>query len=265
MDRIVDLADRFGIGKGLGYNLAAALGSNEVTLMELTGAYAMLVNGGKRIEPVLVERIQDRHGRTIIRGDARSCAGCQLAHWDGALPPALPDTREQVVDPRHAYQIVSMLEGVVERGTARAAREIGKPLAGKTGTTNDSKDTWFVGFSPDLVVGVFVGYDQPRELGRKATGATVALPIWIEMMNTALADQPGVPFRTPPGLSLVRVDAATGRLPGSASRAVIAEAFLPGTEPGRGRSFDPGAEADDPFAAPPARARVVPRGTDGLY
>ena len=117
--------------------------------------------------------------------------------WDDGPPPTLPDTRAQVVDPRHAYQMVSMLEGVVERGTARAARAIGKPLAGKTGTTNESKDTWFVGFSPDLVIGVFVGYDQPRGLGEKETGATVALPIWVEVMGEALKDQPGVALPYP--------------------------------------------------------------------
>lgn len=265
MERIIDLSRRLGIGSGLAPYLAASLGTNEVTPIELTAAYAMLVNGGKRIEPVLVERIQDRHGRTIVRGDARSCAGCKLAAWDGSLPPALPDSREQVVDARHAYQIVSMMEGVVERGTARKAAQIGKPLAGKTGTTNESKDAWFIGFSPDLVVGVFVGFDQPRGMGEKETGASLALPIWIEAMGTTLRDQPGVPFRTPPGVSLVRVDAATGRLPRADSRAVIAEAFLPGTEPGRDRSRDPDAEPDDPFAAPRASTRVAPRGTGGLY
>jgi penicillin-binding protein 1A len=269
MDKIIEVADRLGIGTGLGPYLAASLGSNEVTPIELTAAYAKLVNGGRNIEPVLVERIQDRHGRTIMRGDPRSCTGCTGVAWDGSLPPALPDPREQVVDPRHAYQMVSMLEGVVERGTAKAAQELGKPLAGKTGTTNDSKDAWFVGFSPDLVVGVFIGYDQPTGMGRKETGATVALPVWIEVMQAALADQPPIPFRTPPGLTLVRVDAATGRLPSSGSRAVIAEAFLPGTEPGRDRSQDPEAEENrepsDPFATPRTTTRVVPPGSSGLY
>jgi penicillin-binding protein 1A len=269
MDRIIAVADRLGIGTGLGPYLAASLGSNEVTPIELTAAYAKLVNGGKSIEPVLVERIQDRHGRTIMRGDPRSCTGCTGVAWDGGPPPALPDAREQVIDPRHAYQMVSMLEGVVERGTAKTARELGKPLAGKTGTTNDSKDAWFVGFSPDLVVGVFIGFDQPTGMGRKETGATVALPVWIEVMQAALKDQPPIPFRTPPGLSLVRVDAATGRLPSSGSQAVIAEAFLPGTEPGRNRSQDPEADdseaQNDPFAAPRATTRVVPPGSSGLY
>jgi penicillin-binding protein 1A len=265
MAKIIDVADRLGISDSLGPFLAASLGSNEVTPIELTAAYAMLVNGGKEIEPVLIERIQDRHGKTIMRGDPRSCGGCAGIAFDGSAPPALPDPRAQVVDPRHAYQMVSMLEGVVERGTAKAALKIGKPLAGKTGTTNDSKDAWFVGFSPDLVVGVFVGFDQPQGMGRRETGASVALPIWVEVMEGALEGRPGIPFRTPPGLSLVRVDAATGRLPGSGSQSVIAEAFIPGTEPGRDRSVAPEAEPADPFAAPRATTRVVPPGTGGLY
>jgi penicillin-binding protein 1A len=192
MEKIIDVARRFGIDEGLGPYLAASLGSNEVTVLQLTGAYASLVNGGKRVAPALVERIQDRRGHTVLRRDERPCQGCQAAvAWDGGLPPVLPDTREQVVDPRHAYQMVLMLEGVVERGTAEAAKSIGKPLAGKTGTTNDSKDAWFVGFSPDLVVGVWLGYDQPRGMGDRETGASVALPPWIEIMREALADEPG--------------------------------------------------------------------------
>lgn len=263
MDKVIDEARRFGVGEGLQPFLAAALGANEVTPIELTTAYAELVNGGKHIEPLLIERIQDRHGRTIVRADTRSCPGCEHVAWDGGLPPQLADTRAPVVDPRLAYQMVSMLEGVVQRGTAKAAASLGKPLAGKTGTTNDSKDAWFVGFSPDLVIGVFMGYDQPRSLGKHETGATVALPVWIEAMGGALKDQPPVPFRTPPGLSLVRIDPATGRLasPGGSS---IVEAFLPGTEPGRDRSVDPNLVSGDPYAIQ-GGSRAVPPGSSGLY
>ncbi|HEX8375931.1 MAG TPA: penicillin-binding transpeptidase domain-containing protein, partial [Geminicoccaceae bacterium] len=269
MERIIDVARRFGIDEGLGPYLAASLGSNEVTVLQLVGAYASLVNGGKKVTPALVERIQDRRGRTVLRRDSRACEGCQSAAvaWDGGrLPPALVDTREQVVDPRHAYQMVLMLEGVVERGTAEAAKSIGKPLAGKTGTTNDSKDAWFVGFSPDLVVGVWLGYDQPRSLGDRETGASVALPPWIEIMREALADEPGLPFRTPPGIHLVRIDAATGRLPGLDSKTVIAEAFLPGTEPWRRTEEDGGAgtELSGDDYADPGGSRLDDPGPDGL-
>jgi penicillin-binding protein 1A len=231
MGRVREVARRFGVDRRLDTNLAASLGSNEIDLLNITEAYAMLVNGGREIRGQLVERIQDRFGQTVLRRDARECADCRKDAWDGAPPPALPDTRPEVVDPRHAYQMVTMLEGVVARGTGTAAQRVGKPVAGKTGTTNDSRDAWFVGFSPDLAVGVYVGFDRPRNLGRRATGGSVALPIWTDFMTAALADAPATPFRTPPGVRLVRVDAATGLLPGDGTQAVIAEAFLPGTEP----------------------------------
>jgi penicillin-binding protein 1A len=231
MGKVVDLARRFDIAQDLDPYLAGALGSGEVDLMHLTTAYAMLVNGGKRIEPAFVERIQDRNGATVLRRDTRRCDTCRDDAWADQPPPSLVDDRPQVEDPRYAFQMVNMLEGVIERGTATDAAELGRPLAGKTGTTNDSKDAWFIGFSPDLVVGVWVGFDQPRSLGDKETGSSTALPIWIEVMREALKDEPPIPFRTPPGVSIVRVDAATGLLPGPDTKAVIAEAFLPGTEP----------------------------------
>ncbi|MGD9509253.1 MAG: penicillin-binding protein 1A, partial [Geminicoccaceae bacterium] len=264
MDHIIETARRLGLGSQMQRNLAAALGTNEVTPIELAGAYAELVNGGHKIEPILIERIQDRHGKTIMRADPRPCDGCSAVAWDGSSPPAIPNTRPIVVDPRNAYQMVSMLEGVVERGTAKGALELGKPLAGKTGTTNDSKDVWFVGFSPDLVVAVFVGYDQPRSMGRRATGASVALPIWIDVMRDALKDKPATPFRTPPGLSLVRVDATTGRL-AHGGRNVIAEAFIPGTEPGRDRSMVEESTDKDPFAVPKGSGQAASPSSSGLY
>jgi penicillin-binding protein 1A len=264
MDHIIELARRLGLGSQLQRNLAASLGSNEVTPIELAGAYAELVNGGHKIDPVLVERIQDRHGRTIMRADPRPCEGCTVAAWDGSLPPGIPNTRPIVVDPRHAYQMVSMLEGVVQRGTATDALDLGKPLAGKTGTTNDNKDTWFVGFSPDLVVAVWVGFDQPKSMGRRATGASVALPIWIDVMRDALADRPATPFRTPPGLSIVRVNATSGKL-ASGGKNVIAEAFLPGTEPGRERSTVEESTSKDPFAVPRGARGSASPSAAGIY
>ncbi|HEX5079366.1 MAG TPA: penicillin-binding protein 1A [Geminicoccaceae bacterium] len=231
MDRVVDMCRRFNLARGLGHNLASALGANEVYLLELTTAYAMLVNGGKRIEPALIERIQDRHGRTVMRRDERQCPECQHVAWHDQATPILADQREQVVDPALAYQMVNLLHGVVERGTGVRARSIGKPVAGKTGTSDDSRDAWFVGFTPDLVVGVYVGYDQPKSLGRDEQGASAALPVFVELMSKALADQPATPFRVPPGVRLVRVDAETGLLPGPSTDTVILEAFLPGTEP----------------------------------
>jgi len=272
MDNVVDVAERFGISQGMGYNLASALGAGEVDLLRLTTAYAMLVNGGKRIEPALIERIQDNHGNTVARRDDRRCSECREVAWRGQLVPELVDQREQVVDPAHAYQIVNILQGVVERGTARRARVIDKPLAGKTGTSDDSRDAWFIGFTPDLVVGVYVGFDQPKSLGRREQGASAALPIFIDFMQDALEDQPVTPFRVPPGVRLVRVDAETGLLPGPDTERVILEAFIPGTEPTRrsppkqATAFRQDGDDDGPDGRPDGRdiRPSVPQ-TGGLY
>ena len=167
----------------------------------------------------------------MIRRDERECPACQDVAWQGQATPILADERETVIEPALAYQMVNLLHGVVERGTGARARSIGKPVAGKTGTSNDSRDAWFVGFTPDLVVGVYVGFDQPKSLGRDEQGASAALPIFVDVMTEALADQPATPFRVPPGVRLVRVDAETGLLPGPSTETVILEAFLPGTEP----------------------------------
>ena len=231
MDKVVEMVHRFGIDRGMGTNLSAALGAGEVDLLSLTSAYASLVNGGKRIKPALIERIQDRHGKTVERRDDRPCPGCDDDAWQDQPTPILVDQREQIISPARAYQMVNLLQGVVEHGTGVRARILGKPVAGKTGTSNDARDAWFIGFTPDLVVGVFVGYDQPRGLGGEEQGATAALPVFIEVMQKALADKPATPFRVPPGIRLVRVDADTGLLPGPDTRGVVLEAFMPGTEP----------------------------------
>lgn len=230
MEAIAGTSERFGIGR-IAPQLAMALGAGETTLMKLTSAYAMLVNGGKRIEPALIERIQDRNGETLFRRDKRDCEGCRGTEIDPAGGvPKLRDVRERVTDAASAFQMVWIMKGVVERGTARRLASLGRPLAGKTGTTNDSFDTWFVGYSPDLVVGVFVGFDEPKTLGPRETGSSVAAPIFGDFMGRALEGQPAQPFRIPPGVRMVRVDGDTGTLPGPGSR-VILEAFKPGTEP----------------------------------
>lgn len=231
MDKIVETARRFGIAENMMPTLSMALGAGETTVLKLTAAYATIVNGGKKIEPTLIDRVQDRRGTTIYRHDTRPCEGCQNVAWTGQGVPKIPDLREQVVDPASAYQMVSMLEGVVLRGTGAAIAKVGKPLAGKTGTTNDSNDAWFVGFSPDLAVGVYFGFDTPKSLGQRETGASVAAPVFRDFMAEALADKPAVPFRVPPGIRLVRVDATTGQRASAASKNVILEAFKPGTEP----------------------------------
>ena len=225
MRPIVENALRFNIVDDMDPLLAMALGAGETTPMRLTTAYAMLVNGGKRIEPVLIDRIQDRTGATIYRHDKRVCLRCNVDEWDNEMWPELADLRESVIDPRTAYQMTSMLEGVVQRGTGRTARSVGKPLAGKTGTTDEAVDAWFVGFSPDLAVGVFVGFDRPRSLGDNESGGKVAAPIFRDFMQAAIGGKPGVPFRIPEGIRLVRVNAQTGLPAQPGDREVILEAF----------------------------------------
>ncbi|MFZ2869383.1 penicillin-binding protein 1A [Zavarzinia sp.] len=230
MDKVKALAERFGVVTDLPPYLAMSLGAGETTLMRMTAAYGQFVNGGKKITPSLIDRIQDRRGRTVFKHDMRTCEGCGPTSYNGQPPPAVPDNRPEVIDAGTAYQMVSLLQGVVERGTGGKVRAVGKPLAGKTGTSNDSKDVWFIGFSPDLVAGVFFGFDQPRTLGGKETGGSVASPVFRDFMAAALRDKPGIPFRIPPGLRLVRVNPATGAPAAPGERAIF-EAFKPGTEP----------------------------------
>ena len=231
MEMVAETAERMEVVDFLPRVLSMSLGAGETTLLRLTTAYAMLVNGGHRIKPTLIDRVQDGQGRSVFRHDERNCLACRADLWLDQPVPQLPDEREQIADPASAYQIVSMLQGVVQRGTGVRIKAVGKPLAGKTGTTNDSLDTWFVGFSPDLAVGVFAGFDEPRTLGPKETGSSVAAPIFRDFMSAALKDQPAIPFRIPAGIRLVRVNQDTGRLAKPGDRKVVLEAFKPGSEP----------------------------------
>ncbi len=238
MDKIIGNANKFGIADKMKPFLSYSLGADETTLLRLTSAYGMLVNGGKKITPTFIDRIQDRYGQTVFSFDNRPCANCgDLIRWDSQKTPLPTDTREQIIDEKIAYQIVSIMEGVVERGTARKLKSLGRPLAGKTGTTNESKDTWFVGFSPDLVVGVFVGFDDPKSLGKRETGSSVAAPIWGDFMKEALKSTPPAPFRVPSGIKNVRINLKTGRLASAADKDVIWEAFIKGTEPDPNDSY----------------------------
>ncbi len=232
METVIEYAERFGVVRGMLPWISNSLGAGETTLLRLTTGYAQLVNGGKRIIPTFIDRIQDRRGKTVFSHDTRECKGCgPLVDWEGQSVPEIPDNREQIADPRTAYQIVSMLEGVVQRGTGVRIKSLNRPLAGKTGTTNESKDTWFIGFSPDLVTGVFVGFDGPKSLGKRETGSSVAAPIFKEFMQEALRDVPPMPFRVPPGIRQVRIDANDGTRAQPGDKEVIWEAFLIGTEP----------------------------------
>jgi penicillin-binding protein 1A len=249
MPIIREYARRFGIYDDMMPVLSMALGAGETSLMRMVAAYSMLVNGGKKITPTMIDRIQNRYGETVWRHDQRECVSCEAEAWLGQDEPELIDNRERVIDAMTAYQMVSILEGVVKRGTGYRAKEVGKPLAGKTGTTNEERDAWFVGFAPDLAAGVFVGFDNPKPMGRGETGGGVASPIFTEFMKMALADEAAVPFRAPEGIKLIRVNAKTGLRAQEGDENVIMEAFKPGNEPpdpfsyvGYPSAFSPGAE-----------------------
>jgi penicillin-binding protein 1A len=266
MPLIGEYAKRFGVYDQLPPYLSFALGAGETTLLKMVAAYGMFDNGGRRIKPTLIDRIQDRYGHTIYKHDQRECRGCNAKAWNDQPEPVLLDRRAQVLDPMTAYQVTSMLEGVVLRGTATVVRQVGKPIAGKTGTTNDEKDAWFIGYSPDLVCGVYIGYDKPRHLGRGATGGHLAAPIVKDFLQEALKDKPAVPFRVPSGIKLIRVDKTSGMRATTGSAGVILEAFKPGTAPPDNYSVIGVTNNDgQPFAVSPEADRMIRSGTGGLY
>ncbi len=230
MPLIADYAKLFGIYDQMQPVLAMALGAGETTAMRMTAAYATIANGGRKIVPTLIDRIQDRYGHTVFKHDQRICDGCEAADWHGQGEPRIIDNRTQVLDPMTAYQITSMMEGVVQRGTGTAARALNRPVAGKTGTTNDYKDAWFVGFTPELAVGVYIGYDQPRSMGSSATGGGMAVPIFTNFMAKALQGKTPTPFNVPTGMTTAWINPNSGAkaFEGEAS---IREAFKPGTGP----------------------------------
>lgn len=274
MPLIGEYARRFGVYDELPNYLSYALGAGETTAMRMVTAYSMLANGGRRVKPTLIDRIQDRYGHTIFKHDQRECRGCDApGGWKNQNEPQLIDRREQVLDSMTAYQITELLEGVVQAGTATVVREVGKPIAGKTGTTNEAKDAWFVGFSPDVAVAIYMGYDKPRPLGKgnAATGGHLAAPIARDFLKLALADKPAVPFKVPAGIKLIRVVAKTGMRAGPGETGgTILEAFKPGTAPPDNYSVVGVADADGrggPGAPPqqPDSGFFMRPGTGGLY
>ncbi|MEQ1714792.1 MAG: penicillin-binding protein 1A [Hyphomicrobium sp.] len=231
MPIITEYAKRFGIYDDLLPVLSMSLGAGETTLIRMATAYCMLANGGKQVKATLIDRIQDRWGKTVWRHDERQCMGCMADKWVGQQEPDLIDDRKQIVDPHTAYQMTSILEGVVQRGTATSLKALNRPLAGKTGTTNEEKDTWFIGYTPDMVVGVYVGFDTPKPMGKGNTGGAIAAPIFGDFMKVALADKPAAPFRIPSGIKLVKVNIKTGLRAGASETDSILEAFKPNEEP----------------------------------
>ena len=224
MKKVVEVAKEFGVVDQMGAYLPMALGAGETTVLRMTMAYAMLANGALEITPSLVDRVQDRNGKTIYRHEPRTCSGCGEATGK-PVPPEIVDPRKPFHDPASVYQVVNMMLGVTTRGTAARLAALGRPIAGKTGTTNDARDNWFLGSTPDITIGIYIGFDEPRTLGHSnlETGGGNAVPIYEAMAKQIFKDKPPTPFRIPPGLRMVKFSYEGG---------TIDEVFKPGTEPG---------------------------------
>ncbi|HEX6742064.1 MAG TPA: PBP1A family penicillin-binding protein [Sphingomicrobium sp.] len=274
MPKIIDTAHRLGVGDFPNY-LSISLGAGETTVSRLVNAYAILANQGRSVKPSLVDYVQDRHGKVIYRADNR-CAvmgNCSPRDWDGRAMPRPPSRTKQLIEPMAAFQMVHIMEGVIERGTATVLRDLNRPMFGKTGTTSGPTNVWFVGGTPDIVAGVYLGYDQPRSLGGYAQGGRISAPIFKEWAQVALKDEPKVPFVAPQGIRWVRIDRGSGKRVYGAfpvqedpKSEVIWEAFQPQTEPRRsyrGAQGDPyGPQTEQ--QAQPARPRIAtPRRAPG--
>ena len=242
MDTVANYAESFGVYNNMSRFLANSLGSEETTLYQMVAAYAMFANGGERVQPTLVDRVQDRYGKTIYRHDERACDECQVASLEPGFSPRIISNRERVMDPVTAYQLTSMMTGVVTRGTARKTVNLSVPTAGKTGTTNDAKDVWFVGFTKNIAAGCFIGYDTPKSLGRGASGGGMCGPVFNTFMKEATKKYGGGDFDVPPGGFFLKIDRFTGaRLSDDATGDnVVAEYFRDGEEPVFGIAFDGG-------------------------
>ena len=265
MPKIIDTAKKLGVGEFPNY-LSVAIGAGDTTVSRLVNAYAILANQGRSVRATLIDFVQDRHGKVIFRTDNR-CAvmgNCNAADWDGKAMPRPPSRTRQLLEPMAAFQMVHIMEGVIQRGTAVVLRDLDRPLFGKTGTTSGPTNVWFVGGTPDIVAGVYIGYDQPRSLGGAAQGGRISAPIFKQWAQIALVDQPKVPFVAPNGIRWVRVDRATGKrvygmfpMVEDPKAPVIWEAFQPQTEPRRsyrGAQGDPYGDQNQQAAA---RARLA--------
>ncbi len=249
MPRIVKIAHDFGIADKMAPYLPMSLGAVDTTLLRMTMAHAQLANGAREITPSLIDRVQDRNGKTIYRHEPRVCSNCGAAP-DGQKPtaPEIVDNRQPFHDPATVYQVVNMMMGVTVYGTAGQLAVLGRPIAGKTGTTNDSRDTWFIGSVPDLTIGIYIGFDEPRTLGRQEQGSLTAAPIYERIARVVFKDKPPTPFRIPPGLRIVRVNHDTGQPAQPGEGRVIDEAFRPGTEPGSGYESGSVLDGSAPFS-----------------
>ncbi len=231
MDKVSNMAKRLGVMENLPQLLSMSLGAADTRLIDMVTAYSVFVNGGMKVAPYLIEQIQDRYGKSLYKNNDSECFGCNVAHFDeNTNVPSIIDNRERVIDELTAYQMVSIMQGVVQRGTGARLSQLKRNLAGKTGTTNENKDAWFIGFSPDMVVGIYVGFDEPRTLGKVETGAQAALPIFYDFMKEALENKPNLDFRIPKGIKFVRVNPKTGKPATLDDKVVILEALKPDFE-----------------------------------
>ena len=268
MNTVAEYAERFGIYDHMLPVLAMALGSGETTVLRMVSGYSVLANGGKQIKPTLIDRIQDRNGKTIYKHEDRVCQNCNVAEWDNQEEPVIDDNREQVLDPMTAYQITSMMQGVIQRGTAHGQVNLDRDVAGKTGTTNEEKDAWFVGYTPDLVTGVYIGYDNPTPMGRGATGGHLAAPVFNEFMQNADKDIPPSKFIVPEGMKMIAVNRKTGMQAQPGDPDAIVEAFKPGTGPADVYSVIDGgdnATPDQIMNSSPQANDAVKQGQPGLF
>ena len=226
-EKISKITNKFGIYQDIPELLSVSLGSAETTLIQLTNAYCTFVNGGKKVSPIFIDRIQDRRGKTIYNADKRKCIGCEEISYLKNEIPKINDNKEQIISPETAYQITSMMEGVVSRGTGRKLKNLNLILAGKTGTTNKNMDAWFLGFTSKLVIGVYVGFDEPKTLGKYETGAKAALPIFKKFIKSVVKKKEATPFKIPKSINLVMVDPETGLPANKETKNIIYESFKP--------------------------------------
>jgi len=224
-DQISKITKDFGIYDAIPELLSVSLGAAETTLIQLTNAYCTFVNGGKKVIPIFIDRIQDRRGKTIFNADKRKCIGCKEISYLEDEIPIIQDNRKQIISSETAYQITSMLEGVIKRGTGRKLKNLNLTLAGKTGTTNKNMDAWFLGFTSKLVVGVYVGFDEPKTLGRYETGAKAALPVFEKFIKKVVKKKDALPFKVPKNITLVLVDVESGLQPNASTKKIIYESF----------------------------------------
>ena len=225
IDKIINFSKKLNIYENPDELMSVSLGSAETTLLKITSAYCSFLNGGKLVNPILIDRIQDSEGKTIFNNEKRFCENCDLISYEGTSKPIIKNKYQQIFSPQTAYQIASMLKGVIERGTGKGLKELKLELAGKTGTTNKNTDTWFIGFTSNLVVGVYIGYDNPRSLGKFETGSKTAMPVFKEFIKKTANTFNARPFKVADNINMMVIDAKTGKKVNPKTKLAIIESF----------------------------------------